>query len=326
MEQPAKRDFMLKQLIYITTLLLFTIQAKAEIVTKPDGRYNGASEGYSKEFLVDFSASSDFSPSAQGLLSFGQNTAGDWLLYFQAPLGYVDNSYGMYQSSDWQKGNSGQRREHTFEHLIKSDMLGENTPLTLKTNTGNLDVRADYLRERYSADGSLTGFEAALLNTFPSISVASSLEYNLRNLSGEFLNAYSGAGKKKRGENTNSDSPLVNSPYSVDFADTDDWVFHVGYEFIIGQDYFSGDDWLTQTQDDMLISMGNLHASPPKREYLNSGGYSYCQHDGMGGCGISFDSDMDSKQPVVVNSPYLFLSTGVIMLMLFGGIRMKKSA
>lgn len=283
--------------IFIASLL--SAPALAELA-RADGKYGGAAEGYVRTILVDFDQSGKFNSQTTGRLHIGQNEFGNWLLYFQAPLSFVDNSYGVYQASDWKKGNSGKVREHTFDDLLKSDMLGATRPLVLNTKQGEVGLKIDYLTAIYSNSGVLKGFGADLLNDIPGVSVSSSLAYNLSNVTAAQLAEYAnqgkgnngngkgnngnGKGNKKPATDGSISNPLFNSPFSPDFVSSDEWIWEVGYEVVLDNSYFD-DGWLNQPLDGPLFSLGDLHASPSKKDSLASGGYLYCDQGEIGQCG-----------------------------------------
>lgn len=285
----------MKTITCIAGLALLTSTVTHAEMVKPDGWNGGALEGYTKQYYVDFSGTGDFQSHQRGELHIGQTATGDWSLYFQAPFSYVDNSYGPYQAPDWLKGNSGKTREHTFDHLLKSDMLGGRTPLTLHSLLGDIDVSVDYISEVYS-NGTLTGFDAEVLSGGDYVKAGSSLGYNLRNVSQSDLNDYAGGGKGKgKGGKEKAPvgtGPLAQSPQSDDFATDSDWIWEVAYELVIDGSLFD-DSWLTQTADDFLFTMGDLHASPPKTDSLENNPYAYCRVGLNGTCVTELGGDRD---------------------------------
>lgn len=341
-------------------LLTLSLSAHADIKIHPDGKYEGVNEGYKRQMAVPFLDSVNY-----GLVSLGIADTGDFLLYIEAPLSHVDNSYGEHQNPNWQKGNSGKVRNHTFKDLLNSDMIGSSKPLTLNTLYGDLDLRIDYIQEVFSPQGELINFEAFLMESVPGIRVASSLEYNLKNVTLEHIQKYkeskqnnpggndadtgtdngngssNGNGKGDNGKDKgttkidisfdasvpstlpdNADNPLIYSPYSPEFQDSDAWIYHVGYEIIIDSQYYTADAWLSQAPDALLLSMGDIHASPAKDESLAVNGNEYCFTTTGSDCSVVLDLERDIGG-TNVGAPLIAISSLFLSALLFRKTRLK---
>ena len=112
--QPRMRiPFAVRQMALAVALATTATQAAASLTA--DGRLDVLGPGgYTLGYTIGFlDQNKNFI--GNGKIYFGQDATGQFL-YFQMPLGFVDNTYGTNASADWTKG-------HTFNDLIGSDSL-----------------------------------------------------------------------------------------------------------------------------------------------------------------------------------------------------------
>ena len=107
-------------------------------------------EGYTQGWAVTFYDSTK--AIGTGQIFFGTAVDGSQYLYYQLPLSYVDNTYGLNSSPGWKKG-------HTFDNLLGSDSMGEGPAFTWvdkktgATNTARIDYIADCYNKTVGAIG-----------------------------------------------------------------------------------------------------------------------------------------------------------------------------
>ena len=225
-----------------------------------------AGEGYSTGLEVSFTVDS-VGTVGGGFVAFGEDASGQYL-YFSEPRGFVDNTYGSGETG-WGSAS------HPFSKLRDSDKAG----FKFFTNNGDLEVLVDYLATATTKDstnpddfgsgaignGSTSphdGFTAdkndgKIVSTTGSAdgteitSVATSLEYNLRNFdtNTQGLNVLtdspdtvgSTGGTGSTGGSEPADYAIAGSAaYQAEFAD---WIFDVGYEVSFAPGTFDSTAW-----------------------------------------------------------------------------------
>lgn len=230
-------------------------EAGAAIVA--DGKFDGlGASSYQLGFTIGFRDDKG-KYIGDGKLYFGQDAGGQFL-YFQMPLGFVDNTYGTNAAADWKSG-------HTFSDLTGSDALGNGTNFAFNGNAFKIDYIAACATsgvnscdvngvDGYKSAGvgtSGTGTNAG--NSLPGatkndgaivsgsaasiLEIATSLEYNLQQ---------------------------VDATATVNSSLNPNWIKEVGYEIQFASGTFNASDWLSPTKATTLFTLGTPHVSPPK--------------------------------------------------------------
>lgn len=220
-----------------------------------DGFYS-TTEGYSQLFALSYRMA-DGTVLTGGTLAWGSDASGQYL-YFSAPLGFVDNSYGA-NAIGW--GAKG----HTFDDLLKSD----HAHMNFFTLSGTADAYIDYIAYNnttglYGSCGTTPAANSPYKNQCDSAGsdllsqqiitdVASSLQYNINNFSGGPID------------------PLVDSPYADPNYQNiqvgyEGWQYKLAYEVAFAPGTFDPTIWGTSDANNVNLMLQFLdpHASPNK--------------------------------------------------------------
>ncbi len=276
-----------------------------------------AGEGYSTGLEVSFTVDS-VGTVGGGFVAFGEDASGQYL-YFSEPRGFVDNTYGSGETG-WGSAS------HPFSKLRDSDKAG----FKFFTNNGDLEVLVDYLATATTKDstnpddfgsgaignGSTSphdGFTAdkndgKIVSTTGSAdgteitSVATSLEYNLRNFdtNTQGLNVLtdspdtvgSTGGTGSTGGSEPADYAIAGSAaYQAEFAD---WIFDVGYEVSFAPGTFDSTAWANPLAGG---SPGTPSGSPASMIYGTAAGGSVIALFDMSTAGHASPSKLGSNNP-----------------------------
>ena len=287
--------------VFAIGLLTVSCFSQAELML--DGKYDGSK--YQLSFNMGIKTGGNNVLSG-GAIHFGTSEEmGNHFLYISLPKTYVDNTWGQFKHEDW--------NNHTFKHLVGSDVLGTaSNPNFINTHFGRFSLEIDYLmtlEERINKKKVIVGYASdAFVNSRyieSLINVKSSLEYNLdiRDISPE---EYATSGKNNTVTGVFEDSP---EDTSGSWENTDDWLYDVAYEVEFDASLFSKEDWLSQTPEDMLIDFGEAHVSPAKNDYGFYGyDITYDAGDNIGGIGGGNGGDHTTPVPLTGSLTLLALS------------------
>jgi len=280
MQRRMNIPFAVRQMALAVALATSATQAAASLTA--DGRLDVLGPGgYTLGYTIGFlDQNKNFI--GNGKLYFGEDASGQFL-YFQMPLGFVDNTYGTNASADWTKG-------HTFSDLLGSDALGATKVANFQWTDakGTNKVEIDYISDCGNAgvcsksgylsagvgpegvggagsNGQSWGNEGDVVSGSAAniLNIATSLEYDLNNV---------------------DSTATTNSP---NLALTPNWIKEVGYEIQFAPGTFSAADWADPAKAASLISLGSAHVSPPKGANFASFQPPVCEFGCSPGSGVT---------------------------------------